>query len=165
MGKIKISTVIVLTVIFLIFDINQAKANKIGHKKPSDSSSEYAQSLINYNPVINPSQATVMIQKNKNNPFFAVLDIRDFKDFINGHITGAVNISYKLKNFEQIINDLDKDMIYVVYCEDGTQSKKTLDMMLKSGFKKVYIISGGYKEWIHEGYSVIRQDFCCGEQK
>jgi len=151
--------------IFFIFGLNKLEANKKQNTINSGNNFNEQGPVIEYNPYITPAEAVILIRKNKDNPFFAILDIRSFEGYINGHIPGALNISYKLENYKQLIRDLDRDMTYIVYCNDGRSSKRTLEMMLKIGFRKVYVIKGGFLEWVNEGYSVEKQDFCCGKAK
>ncbi len=123
-----------------------------------DNASQVFQSL-------SPSETRKIIQRNIDNPFFAILDVRPFKNFSDGHIGGAINIDQSLDNFTLILDDLDKTMTYVVYSQNGKSSKSVFLLMKKAGFLEVYHLSGGLTRWQEEGYETKKRTCRCGMQK
>ena len=76
-----------------------------------------------------------------------VVDVRPQKEFENGHIIGAINISVeqlggqlnKLKKFK------DKGIIFC--CSSGSDSAKEARKLINEGFEKVYCLKGGILSW------------------
>ena len=78
-----------------------------------------------------------------NNPI--LIDIRNFDNYILGHIDGAINVPmnellYNTKEY------LDFDHTYYIYCEIGFTSSKVCNILNKDGYKTISI-NGGYKEY------------------
>lgn len=104
-----------------------------------------------------PGQASNLIQANKENANFAIIDDRPSWQFDLGHIEGALNIYLNIKDtapFLEKIGSLDRDGIYLTYCPDGCGAAARL--MSESGFKNIYDISGGYNRWVKEGLPVVK---------
>jgi rhodanese-related sulfurtransferase len=76
-----------------------------------------------------------------------ILDVRTPKETAESKIEGAMEINYFDKDFQQQIQQLDKDKTYLVYCRSGNRSGKSAVIMEKNGFSKVYNLEGGYKAW------------------
>lgn len=100
---------------------------------------------------ITPQEAYSLIQKNKNNRNFAVLDVRTPTEFRDGHIEGAMNIDYYTPTFKQDLQGLDKTKVYLLYCRTARRSRTTLEMMREIGFQEVYHMVGGIVRWKAEG--------------
>ncbi|MFD1096653.1 rhodanese-like domain-containing protein [Salegentibacter chungangensis] len=78
-----------------------------------------------------------------------LVDLRLKKDFASSHILSAENIVYD-ENFKENINALDKDKPVIVYCYRGVTSKRAVEILQKSGFKKIYELEGGIAKWVQE---------------
>jgi rhodanese-related sulfurtransferase len=100
---------------------------------------------------ITPKQAYSLIQENKTNPNFVILDVRRPEEFQEGHIEGAINLDYYTKTFLDDLDRLDKTKVYLIYCRTGSRSGKTFGFMKKLGFQEVYHIVGGIVRWKAEG--------------
>ncbi|AEA46376.1 rhodanese-like domain-containing protein [Archaeoglobus veneficus] len=105
---------------------------------------------------ISPVEAFELIQKNKGNPDFVILDVRTPEEFSQGHIENAINVNYYSKTFENELNRLDKNKTYLVYCRTGHRSGLAVEVMKELGFKKVYNMMGGIAEWEAKGLPVVR---------
>ncbi len=82
-----------------------------------------------------------------NNNDAVILDVRESKDFDEGHIKNAKNIplmSIKDK-LDQISSD--KSRAILTYCRSGNISGKACSILKKSGFSNVHNISGGITNW------------------
>jgi rhodanese-related sulfurtransferase len=97
---------------------------------------------------VNPPEAYNLIQKNKGNPNFTILDIRTQMEFDQGYVEGAVLIDYYLPNFEDELKRLDKNKAYLVYCRTARRSDDAVLIMKKMGFREVYNMVGGIVGWI-----------------
>ena len=96
---------------------------------------------------VNPPEAYNLIQKNKGNPNFTILDIRTQMEFDQGYVEGAVLIDYYLPNFEDELKRLDKNKAYLVYCRTARRSDDAVLIMKKMGFREVYNMVGGIVGW------------------
>ena len=83
-----------------------------------------------------------------------VLDVRTAREFGEGHVAGAVNLSVAgvpLKQFDEQVGKLDKDKTYLVHCARGVRSAAAVSRMQKLGFKHLLDYSGGMDEWRKAG--------------
>jgi phage shock protein E len=76
-----------------------------------------------------------------------VLDVRTPKEFAEGHVPGAVNISHDQLEGRLSELDDDRDRDVVVYCRSGHRAGIALDMLEKAGFKRLYHLEGDYMGW------------------
>ena len=72
---------------------------------------------------VTPKEAYSLIQKNKANPNFVILDVRTPQEFASGHIEGAINLDYNVPTFKNDLNGLDKTKIYLIYCRTSRRSR------------------------------------------
>lgn len=89
-------------------------------------------------------QATLLMNKED----AIVLDIRPQKDFQNGHIIGSRQIKaeeVKAGNFSKL--EKHKDQPIIVVCAMGNLAAGTASKMVKEGFTKVNVLSGGMGAW------------------
>ena len=100
---------------------------------------------------ITPQEAFTLIQNNKTNSGFVILDVRTPEEFADGHIENTINIDFYSKTFRDELGKLDKNKTYLIYCQSGNRSGKTLDMMTELNFKEVYNMLGGILAWNAEG--------------
>ena len=100
---------------------------------------------------ITPQEAYSLIQENKDNPNFIILDVRTPGEFAGGHIEGAINLDYNAPTFKDDLNGLDKTKVYLVYCRTARRSRGALDMMRALEFREVYHMLGGIVRWTSEG--------------
>jgi phage shock protein E len=76
-----------------------------------------------------------------------VLDVRTPKEFAEGHVPGAVNISHDELEGRLSELDADRDRDGVVYCHSGRRAGLALGMLEKAGFKRLYHLEGDYMGW------------------
>ncbi len=74
-----------------------------------------------------------------------VIDVRSPKQFEAGHVKDAVNIP--LKNLREYAATADKDQTVVTYCNKGTTGNAAQNVLLNLGFRNVYNLSGGNKNY------------------
>jgi rhodanese-related sulfurtransferase len=107
-------------------------------------------------PSISLQDASVLVQNNKNNPEFIILDVRTADEFNSGHLAGAVNIDYYSPDFKANIDKLERKKEYFIYCRTGVRSAEATRIMLDLGFTRVHNLLGGITEWINAGYPVVK---------
>jgi len=98
-----------------------------------------------------PRKAFELIQINKTNPNFVVIDDRPQSEFNDGHIAGAVSVPNG-PDFADRLGKLNKNKTYLVYCPTGCGA--TSRTMKQLGFKNVYEIEGGLQAWMAEGLPI-----------
>ena len=83
-----------------------------------------------------------------------LLDVRTPEEVQKGYLKGALNFDFKSPQFTILIEGLDKEKPYLVYCASGVRSGKAADLMREKGFKKVYTLEGGLNAWKKEGFEI-----------
>ena len=106
--------------------------------------------------VLSPEAAQALIQNNKDNPKFIILDVRTKDEYDKGHIEGARSMNYYATNFLRMATQLDREATILVYCQRGRQSPQAFRTFEKNGYSKLYILDGGIAEWIAAGLPVVR---------
>lgn len=101
---------------------------------------------------ISVDEAIALIADNAENSAFAILDVRTPEEYDPAHIEGAFNFDYYADDFEQQMDDLDKDRQYLIYCASGGRSGQTLQLMESLGFQTVWNMLGGMNAWNAGGH-------------
>ena len=104
---------------------------------------------------ITPQEAFTLIQDNKDNPSFVILDVRTLQEFADGYVEGAINIDFSSATFGDELDALDKEKTYLIYCRSGNRSGQALGMMEELGFQEVYNLSGGISAWQDAGLPTV----------
>ncbi len=102
---------------------------------------------------VGPQQAVTMI----NREGAIVVDIRDRKEFDQGHIAGAVNIP--LAKLKQRMAELNrhKEKPKLVVCKLGQQSGAAVKSMEEAGHENVVKMTGGISEWTARSFPLIKK--------
>ncbi len=117
--------------------------NESGPQNPTETPNQQA-------VFVTPQEAFELIQMNKTNPNFVIIDDRKVSDFNSGHIAGALNMPYA--SLADTLGKLDKNKTYLVYCPSGCGA--TSNLMAELGFKDVHEIEGGFNAWKAAGLPV-----------
>jgi len=80
-----------------------------------------------------------------------VLDVRTPEEYAEGHLADAVLIDFYDADFAVQLDELDKDVTYVVYCRSGNRSESTIQTMRELGFTDVVEVAGGIQAWVASG--------------
>ena len=74
---------------------------------------------------------------------YLVIDVRNRREFREGHLNGAINIPLSdiSKNAEKQINNRDSRIL--VYCQYGIRSKKAASILEDLGYTNIYNLKGG----------------------
>lgn len=108
----------------------------------------YAQTLED----ISVEETLMLIESNAENPAFTIIDVRTPQEYLPAHIEGAFNKNYYDTNFEQQMDSLNKERVYLIYCQSGGRSGQTLQIMGNLGFETVYNMLGGMNAWNAASY-------------
>lgn len=76
-----------------------------------------------------------------------ILDVRTPEEFNEGHIQYARLINFYDEDFKEQVNALDKQLPVYVYCASGVRSDKAATILKQEGFREVYVLEKGLKEW------------------
>jgi len=76
---------------------------------------------------------------------FTIIDTRIEKQYEKAHVGEAINIPHG--EIRTKCKELDKEKIIITYCNKGTTGNAVQNILINRGFKKVYNISGGYKNY------------------
>lgn len=76
-----------------------------------------------------------------------VLDVREDKEFAEGHIVNALHIP--LGVLDKRLNELDayKDKPIIVYCRSGDRAARASTTLRKQGYNSVFKLNGGILAW------------------
>jgi rhodanese-related sulfurtransferase len=88
-----------------------------------------------------------------------VLDVRTPKEYVMGHIEGALNINIAETDFSERVSELDRDKTYIVHCSanvENGRSAKSLEIMSSLGFDKLLNMEGGIVAWEQSGHPLVR---------
>jgi len=102
-------------------------------------------------PSASTAEATRMINKED----ALVLDIRDKKDFSDGHLAGAVNIPYA--SLANRLGELDphKNRPIILVCKTGQTVSMAGKMLREKGFNAVRM-KGGMMEWNTQNLPLVK---------
>jgi len=80
-----------------------------------------------------------------------LLDVRTPEEFNEVRVPGSINVDYYAPDFSAQLDQLAKDVPYVVYCRSGNRSSRTMDIMTDLGFSEVFDVAGGIIAWNEAG--------------
>ena len=76
-----------------------------------------------------------------------VVDVRDVKDYQQGHVLNALHIPlHELEERLQGLKDHQTKPV-IVYCRHGQSSAKAGSLLHKHGFEKTFKLAGGISSW------------------
>ena len=105
---------------------------------------------------VTPQEAFTLIQDNQNNADFVIIDVRTAEEFADGYIENATNIDFYSETFRDMLDNLDKNKTYLIYCRSGARSGKTVPIMAELNFREVYNILGGMLQWQSEELPTVK---------
>ena len=96
---------------------------------------------------VGPAEAVTLINRKD----AVVLDVRDEKDFVGGHINNARHIPEKelpdrMKELEKF-----KNKSVIVSCASGRRAATVADSLRKQGFANIVALRGGIGAWQQAG--------------
>lgn len=92
--------------------------------------------------LITPSELNKLIEKGTD---ITVIDARVKKQYEEAHVDTAINIPHG--QIRKKAEELDKEKVVVTYCNKGVTGNAAQNILINCGFKKVYNISGGHKNY------------------
>ncbi len=105
---------------------------------------------------ISPKAANALVQNEKTNPDFVILDIRTPREYKAGHLEGAALIDFYSNDFLKKMRALDKSKTYLMYCRSANRSTKALKLVKNMGFTSLYNMGQGINGWRQHGYAIVK---------
>lgn len=102
---------------------------------------------------VDPSQAAGIIADAPNG--LVILDVRTPAEFAEARLDGSIMVDYNAADFRDRVDELAKDVPYVMYCRSGNRSAGAREIMRELGFTEVYEIGGGINDWVRSGLPVV----------
>ncbi len=131
--------------------------------------------------VITTHQAAQLLQTNNN---LIIIDTRDAKDYLNGHLPNAINLTNAMlsvkrgdvvglvpynKQLEEKLSNfgLKKDATYIVYSGENfdkphfflTNATRVAAILYWAGVKDIYYMDGGYEKWVDEKRPIAKGEY------
>ena len=91
---------------------------------------------------VSPAEATRLL----NHENAIMIDMRSDKDYRDGHIVNAVQMSDGKGDIPATLNK-HRERPVIVYCQRGQQSTAVCNRLSKQGFESVYNLQGGVLAW------------------
>lgn len=99
--------------------------------------------------LVQPLQAAEVLEDRASD--VVLLDVRTAEEFNEVRVPGSLNVDYYAADFAAQLDQLPKDVPYVVYCRSGNRSSQTMDIMADLGFSEVFDVAGGIIAWNEAG--------------
>lgn len=101
---------------------------------------------------VSPQQLVHMLNRDE----AVVLDLRERKEFTEGHIIDAINIPQA--SLDSRINELEpyRERPVIVACKMGQQAGAAGNILRKAGFSNVMRLSGGMTGWRGDNLPVVK---------
>lgn len=111
----------------------------------------YFENILTY--LVSPYELRGMIKKNVD--AFNLIDVRDYEDYIDGHIEYAEHIPYH--KIEENLDMLDKTKTTIVYCYNSScqRAAKTALKLVENEYPAA-ILDGGIEIWELFEFDVVR---------
>ncbi len=102
------------------------------------------------------SQAKSLIERHAGDESFVILDVRTPREYRSGHISQAILLDFHNPRFSDNLNKLDRSKTYLIYCQTGYRSSRTLQMVDTMGFTSIYHLQRGVLEWYRNRLPLVR---------
>lgn len=114
---------------------------------------KFFENIVSY--TVGPYTLSDMIEQKKD--FINVIDVREYDDYINGHIPYSLHIPYK--KIKEHLDMLDKTKVNVLYTYNDTcpRAYNTALELIENHFPSV-VLRGGFKFWKKSDLEVIKND-------
>ena len=106
--------------------------------------------FVNANGKQMEPQALVRLLQKQQAPF--ILDVRSAQEYQQGHIQGAINISYDLLEANSQLIATHKDKPIIVYCRSGKRAQRAEQILQRKGFTQLIDLKGHMNLWQQRGY-------------
>jgi rhodanese-related sulfurtransferase len=84
-------------------------------------------------------------------PHPLIIDIREEREYLLGHIEGALHISRNTLESKVLAIARELDAPIVIYCATGTACASAVETLRRLGYLKVFSLKGGLQNWLEAG--------------
>jgi Uncharacterized NAD(FAD)-dependent dehydrogenases len=92
--------------------------------------------------LISSDELEELINSSKN---YQLIDAREASQYEENHVESAVSIPHT--KLRESLDKLNKEIVTITYCNKGVTGNAAQNILLNHGFKKVYNLSGGHKNY------------------
>lgn len=96
----------------------------------------------------------VFFQRLNSETSVLLLDVRPFSMYAEGHIERAVWAGEAVV-LEGLLDNYDKRKTVFIYCGQGDRTRAVRKILRKRGYKTVFELKDGYKNWVEQGLPVF----------
>ena len=91
------------------------------------------------------------MERRRANPEVLLVDTREDREWLAGHIAGAVHLGKGIieRDIETAVPDKDTEII--LYCGGGYRSVLAADALQLMGYTNVFSMAGGWRQWTADG--------------
>lgn len=93
---------------------------------------------------INPKD---FVELTKNSNDYIVIDCRTKSEIDQQALDYQIHIDLYDQSTHHIMNELDIDKNYIIYCRSGARSQYLGEYLVQNGFKNIYNLEGGILNW------------------
>ncbi|MBC7886091.1 MAG: rhodanese-like domain-containing protein [Saprospiraceae bacterium] len=129
--------------VFLVLIVLTLQISSFGQKSNELSKTQKG-SIESFYLDVDKLTAKRIIAENKK---LIIMDVRTPEETAKGKIENAIELDIKSPDFKKKLDQLDKDKPYLVYCYAGGRASNAMDIMKEKGFKQIFILDPGYKDW------------------
>jgi sulfur-carrier protein adenylyltransferase/sulfurtransferase len=86
------------------------------------------------------------------------VDVREANDHVHSRIEGSTNIPRGVIELEIEDTVPDKNRTVVLYCGGGGRSALAAEVLQQMGYRDVFSLQGGYKQWKEKPYPTLDYD-------
>lgn len=127
--------------------IQKMRLKGVKMKTPMDLVLEAKQDI----PEVSVDELKEKLDRNDN---LALIDVRDGEEVSQGSIPSAIHVSRGTLEF-QIGNQVpNRDQEIILYCAAGFRSLLAAQSLEKMGYRSLFSLEGGFRQWMEEGYKV-----------
>jgi rhodanese-related sulfurtransferase len=87
-----------------------------------------------------------------------ILDVREPNDHAHSRIENSTNIPRGVLELEVEDTIPDRNRTVVTYCGGGGRSALAADVLQQMGYRDVYSLQGGYKQWKEKPFPTLEYD-------
>ena len=88
-----------------------------------------------------------------------LIDVREGEEFSQGCIPSAIHMSRGTLEFQIGSQVPNQDQEIVLYCAAGARSLLAAQSLEKMGYKSLFSVEGGFRQWLDEGYEVASVEY------
>jgi len=86
-----------------------------------------------------------------------IVDVRDYDDYIEGHIPYAIHIPYKDVKDHAVMLDKEKVTVVYTYSDSCPRAYNSALKFVDNHFPTV-VLRGGFKEWKKFDFDIVKND-------